>query len=109
MALIDIQYPHNWMNITKDVYILFLFDTTKKETSFRHLLTEVLAKYIKKYNNELTDEYKLIKDKAQKIQDGEIMVLCARIPKGYYANLGELISTLNQEIQDSLTGLTTRF
>ena len=34
VALIDIQYPHNWMNITKDVYIIFIFDTTKKETNF---------------------------------------------------------------------------
>ncbi len=32
------------------------------------------------------------------------MVFCARIPKGYYAIVGELISSLNQEIQDSLTG-----
>jgi hypothetical protein len=34
VALIDIQYPHNWMNITKDVYIIFNFDTTKKRQAF---------------------------------------------------------------------------
>ena len=104
VALIDIQYPHNWMNITKDVYIIFLFDTTKKETNFRHLLTEALADYRIKYDKELSDVYKLMKDKSKKIEDGDLMVLCARIPKVYYANVGELITTLKQEIQDSFSG-----
>ena len=45
VALIDIQYPHNWMNITKSVYIIFLVDTPKKETSFRYQLIEALADY----------------------------------------------------------------
>ena len=104
MALIDIQYLHNWIYITKDVYIIFVFDTTKKETSFRNLLTEALANYRKLYEKELKEEYKLMKDKSKKIENGELMVLCARIPKGYYANVGELISKLNQEIQDSFVG-----
>jgi len=104
VALIDIQYPHNWMNITKDVYIIFIFDTTNKETSFRNLLIGLLSKYQMKYGKELDEVYKLMIDKANQIKKGELMVLCARIPKGYYANVGELINILNQEIQDSLTG-----
>ena len=104
VALIDIQYPHNWMNITKDVYIIFIFGTTNKETSFRDVLSGVLSDYRRKYEKELIEEYKLMRDKSKKIEDGELMVLCARIPKGYYANVGELITTLNQEIQDSFSG-----
>ncbi len=34
----------------------------------------------------------------------EIVLLYTRIPKGYYANVAELITTINQEIQDSLSG-----
>jgi hypothetical protein len=52
----------------------------------------------------MSEEYKLLPDKGKKIQTGELIMLCARIPKGYYANGGELISTLNQEIQDSSKG-----
>ena len=106
MALIEIQYPHNWMNITKDVYIIFIFDTKSKETNFPHQLVEALAVYREDYEKELIDEFKLLKDKGQakKIENDELTILCARIPKGYYANVGELISKLNQEIEDSLAG-----
>ncbi len=100
MALIDIQYPHNWMNISKDVYILFLFDTTNKETSFLDLLIGVLSDYRLLYNKELSEEYKLLPDRGRKIEKKELMFLCARIPKGYYANVVEL----NQEIHDSFVG-----
>ena len=104
VALIDIQYPHNWMNISKDVYIIFVFDTTKKETSFRDLLIGVLSDYRLKYNKELTETYKLLGDNNKKLTNKELLMLCARIPKGYYATVGELITTLNQEIQDSFSG-----
>ena len=104
VALIDIQYPHNWMNISKDVYIIFLFDTTKKEKSFRDLLNGVLHDYRLKYEKELSEEFKLSVDYSKKIKNNELMMLCTRIPKGYYANVGELISKLNQEIQDSFSG-----
>ncbi len=105
VALIDIQYPDNWMNITKDVCIIFIFDTKSKETNFRHQLIEALAIYREDYEKELIDEFKLLKDKGQakKIENDELTILCARIPKGYYANVGELITTLNQEIQDPFT------
>ena len=104
MALIDIQYPHNWMNIAKDVYILFVFDTTNKQTSVRDLLVGVISDYRLKYEKELSEEYKLLKDKSMKITNNELLLLCARIPKGYYVNVGELITTLNQEIQDPFSG-----
>ncbi len=103
-ALIDIQYPHNWMNIAKDVYIIFLFDATNKDTSFRDLLIGVLSDYRLLYDKQLTEEYKLLPDKGRKIERKELMMLCARIPKGYYGNVGELITTLKQEIHDSLSG-----
>ena len=104
MALIDIQYPHNWMNIRKDVYIIFLFDTTNKETSFRDTLIGVLSDYRLKYDKEMSETYKLLPDKGRKIENKEVLMLSTRIPKGYYANVGELITTLNQEIQDSFSG-----
>ena len=104
VALIDIQYPHNWMNITKDVYIIFLFDTTSKETSFRDKVIALLADYQRKYNKELTETYKILGDKSKQITNKLLLILVARIPKGYYANVGELISKLNEEIQDSLSG-----
>jgi len=104
VALIDIQYPHNWMNIPKDVYILFIFDTTKKETSFRDTLIGVLSDYRIKYEKALLEEFKLMPDKGRKLTNKELFLLVARIPKGYYANVGELITTLNQEIQDSFSG-----
>ena len=104
VALIDIQYPHNWMHVTKDVYIIFLFDTTKKETNFRDLLIGVLSDYRLKYEKEMSEEYKLLPDKGKKLANKELLMLCARIPKGYYANVGELITTLNEEIQDSFVG-----
>jgi len=104
VALIDIQYPHNWMNITKDVYILFIFDTTKKETSFRDTLIGVLSDYRIKYEKALVEEFKLLPDKGKKLTNKELFLLVARIPKGYYANVGELITTLNQGIQDSFSG-----
>ena len=104
VALIDIQYPHNWMNIPKDVYIIFLFNTTKKETSFQDLLVGVLSDYRIKYDKELIETYKILPDKGIKVTNKELLTLVARIPKGYYANVGELITTLNQEIQDSFSG-----
>ena len=104
VALIDVQYPHNWMNIAKDVYILFLFETKNKETSFGDLLIAVLSDYRLLYDKQLTEEYKLLPDKGRRIEKKELMMLCARIPKGYYANVGELITTINQEIQDSFSG-----
>ena len=104
VARIDIQYPHNWMNIAKDVYILFVFDTTNKEPSVRNLLIGVLSDYRIKYDKELSEVYNLLPDKGIKITKNELLMLCARIPKGYYANVGELITTLNQEIQDSFSG-----
>ena len=67
VALIDIQYSHNWMNIKKDVYIIFVFDTTKKETSFRDTLIEVLSHYQRKYNKELTETYKILGDNSKQI------------------------------------------
>ncbi len=79
VALIDIQYPHNWMNIPKDVYIIFIFDTTNKETSFRNLLIGLLSKYQMKYGKELDEVYKLMIDKANQIKKGELIVLCAGI------------------------------
>ena len=104
VALIDIQYPHNWMNITNDVYIIFLFDIKSKDKGIRDLLTAVLSDYRIKYNKELTEAYKLLKDDAVKVERGALMTLCARIPKGYYSNVEELITTINQEIQDSFSG-----
>ena len=103
VALIDIQYPHNWMNITKDVYILFLIETKKKDTSFRKLLNDIHYHYLKQYEKQLLEEYKQLGDKKKKIEEMEIILLAARIPTGYYANVAELITTLNQEIQDSFS------
>ena len=75
VALIDIQYPHNWLNITKDVYIIFVFDTTKKDTTFRDLLIGVLSDYRIKYEKEMSEEYKLLPDKGKKITNKELLML----------------------------------
>jgi hypothetical protein len=69
VALIDIQYLHNWLNIAKDVYIIFIFDTTNKETNIRDLLIGVLSDYRLKYNKELTETYNLLPDKGKKIEN----------------------------------------
>ena len=104
VALIDVQYPHNWMNITKDVYIIFLINTKNKDNVFLTNLTEQYRHYRLKYEKQLVEEYKLLIPN-KKGEELESVLLFARIPKGYYANVGELITTLNQEIQDSLSGI----
>ena len=97
MALIDIQYPHNWMNI----YLIILIETSKKDKGFRTTLSTLLFNSKTKYEEQCGTE--LRKQLWSKKLD-DILILYARLPKGYYANVGELITTLNQEIQDSLTG-----
>ena len=103
VALIDIQYPHNWMNITKDIYLLLLLEPTNKNKDFRDALNTKLFTYKTKYEANTTDEYKQLWYNT-KVANKEVEILYARLPKGYYANVGELISTLNEEIQDSLRG-----
>ena len=102
-ALIDIQYPHNWMNITKDVYLILLIETSNKDKGFRTTLSALLMNYLNKYQEECIELRKQLWGN-KKVEDNEILLLYARLPKGYYANVGELITTLNQEIQDSING-----
>ena len=52
----------------------------------------------------MREDYKILNEKL-KAEGTKIVPLFARLPKGYYANVGELITTLNQEIQDSLSGI----
>ena len=75
VALIDIQYPHTWMNITKDVYIIFVFDTTKNASGFRTLVIGLLSKYRMIYDKQLTESYNLLPDKGRKITKGELMMI----------------------------------
>ena len=103
VALIDLQYPHNWMNITKDIYLIVLIETSNKDKGFRTTLSSVLFNSKSKYEEECGTE--LRKQLWSKTLD-DILLLYARLPKGYYANIGELITTLNEEIQDSLTGVS---
>jgi len=104
VALIDIQYPHNWMNIPKDIYLIILIETSNKDKGFRTTLSTVLFNYKSKYEGECTELRKQLWGN-KKVDDNEVLLLFARLPKGYYANVGDLISTLNEEIQDSINGL----
>ena len=36
VALIDIQYPHNWMNITKDIYLILLNRNIEQRQRLSH-------------------------------------------------------------------------
>ena len=103
VALIDIQYPHNWMNITKDVYLLLLLEPKNKTKEFRDALSTKLFKYRTKYDENIIEERKQLWGNT-KVDNNEVELLYARLPKGYYANVGELITTLNEEIQDSIGG-----
>ena len=98
VALIDVQYPHNWMNITKDVYVIFLIDTTNKDKVFLALITEQYRHYRMKYDKQLREEYKILAEK-QKGEGSEILPLVARIPKGYYANEDISASWYDKELQ----------
>ena len=104
VALIDIQYPHNWLNIAKDVYIIFLIETSNKDKGFRTTLSAVLFNYKSKYEEECIELRKLLWGN-KKVDDNDVLLLHARLPKGYYANVGDLITTLNEEIQDSINGV----
>ena len=105
VALIDLQYPHNWMNITKDIYLILLIETSNKEKAFRTTLSTVLFNSKSKYEEESGTELRQQLWGKKKVEDNDVLLLYARLPKGYYANIGELITTLNEEIQDSLTGV----
>ena len=104
VALIDIQYPHNWMNITKDIYLIILIETSNKDRGFRTTLSTVLFNYKSKYEEECIELRKQLWGN-KKVDDNDVVLLYARLPKGYYANIGDLIATLNEEIQDSITGV----
>jgi len=104
VALIDIQYPHNWMNITKDIYLIILIETSNKDKGFRTTLSAVLFNYKSKYEEECIELRKQLWGN-KKVDDNDILLLYARLPKGYYANVGDLITTLNEEIQDSINGV----
>ena len=52
VALIDILYPHNWMNITKDIYLILLIETSNKDKGFRTTLSSVLFNSKSKYKEE---------------------------------------------------------
>ena len=92
------------MNIKKDVYLILLVETTNKEKSLRDSLNTVLFNYQKKYQEECTELGKQLWGNT-KVENNDVVLLYARLPKGFYANVGELITTLNEEIQDSLNGL----
>ena len=51
-ALIDLQNPHNWMNITKDIYLIIVIETANKDKGFRTTLSSVLFNYQSKYEKE---------------------------------------------------------
>ena len=104
MALIDLQYPHNWMNIRKDVYLILLIETSNKDKGFRNTMSTVLYKYKSKYEEECIELRKQLWGN-KKLDDNDVVLLYARLPKGYYANVGDLITTLNEEIQDSINGV----
>ena len=104
VALIDIQYPHNWMNITKDIYLIILIETSNKDKGFRTTLSTVLFNYKSKYEEECIELRKQLWSN-KKVDDNDVLLLYARLPKGYYANVGDLITTLNEEIQDSINGV----
>ena len=94
------------MNITKDIYLLLLLEPTNKDTDYRSALSSKLFTYRTKYEGETANEYKQLWGNT-KVANKEVEILYARLPKGYYANVGELITTLNEEIQDSLGGPPT--
>ncbi len=81
-ALIDIQYPHNWMNITKDVYLILLIETSNKDTGFRTTLSALLMNYLNKYQEECIELRKQLWGN-KKVEDNEILLLYARLPKAY--------------------------
>ena len=92
VALIDVQYPHNWRNITKNVYLIILSQTSNKDTGFRTTLSSVLFNTKTKYEEECIELRKQLW--GNKKVDNNVPLLYARLHKGYYANVGELISTI---------------
>ena len=101
VALIDVQYPHNWMNIPKDVYILFTFQPKKLDRQF-FVDIETITNYGKTaYSAETKDELK-VAGKIDFVQLNQAAAVFIRLPKGYYATVTELVTVINQCIQDEL-------
>ena len=100
-ALIDVQYPHNWMNIPKDVYIMFAFKPTNHEKLHLVDIYAITQFGLNAYKKEILEEVKLANEITYlKDKTGEVIVV--RIPKGYYGSIADIITVLNQGIQDEL-------
>ena len=95
LALIDIQYPHNWYNVTEDVGILFFLEPADESIldPFGELSLASLTKNLKYIASHAVE---IKKNEAITPKKGHFLAL--RVPKGYYDNLADIITIINQEL-----------
>jgi len=96
LALIDIQYPHNWYNVPEDVGILFFLEPVDESIldTFGELSLASLSrnlKYIASHAAEIKTTEAITPKKGH--------FLAIHVPKGYYDNAAEIITIINQELE----------
>ena len=101
LALIDIQYPHNWYNVPEDVGILLFLEPVDESIldTFKQISIASITKnmkYIASYAAEIK------RNEAITPKKGHFLGL--RVPKGYYDNAAEIITIINQELNSALHG-----
>ena len=102
VALIDLQYPHNWMNIPNDVYILYGILPSKKGTEILKDMDDSFTFSLTAYANQIKEELEFSKQ-VNFLQEKLGKVMAVRLPRGYYNSVKDLVSVVNKGIQEELS------
>jgi len=114
----EIQYPHNWVNLKEDVYVVILImPTMHKKSVAMDKLKETCLLWADTYKEKMDKEiFQMAYDIANK-RDFDVLPTTIRIPAGYYDSpeafvsrtndaLNQLFQTSDHEPIESLKGVS---
>ena len=96
VALIDIQYPHNWYNVPEDVGIVLILEPI--DETILNTLESFSVSSFKKNGTYVPKPFLDEIQKNEQILAKKAHFFCLRVPKGYYENASEIITIINQEL-----------